>query len=258
MTKGSRVSVSSGVMLAVVAVAGLMAFAWPLLIPPSASVSSMTTSVLILAMLVPCLMAVVAAQLAREDMDVKELAMLGVLTAIGAALRPLGAGTAGFETVFFVLILGARVYGATFGFVLGTTTLFASALLTGSVGPWLPYQMIASGYVGLLAGLLPPTPQRPKWVEIALLAAYGAVSAFVFGLLMDFAFWPFAVGGANAGFDPSLPIAENLHRFIVVNAVTGMGWNLGRAITNVLAISLLGPPVLRVLRRASRRASFAP
>lgn len=254
----TRMSSPSAVMLVIVAAAGLLAFTWPLFIPPSSSTSSMTTSVLVLALMVPTMMAVVAAQLARDDMDVKELAMLGVLTAIGAALRPLGAGTAGFETVFFVLILGARVYGATFGFVLGTTTLFASALLTGSVGPWLPYQMIASGYVGLLAGLLPPTPKRPRWVEIALLAAYGAVSAFVFGLLMDFAFWPFAVGGGSAGFDPSLPIAENLHRFIVVNAVTGMGWNLGRAITNVLAISILGPPVLRVLRRASRRATFAP
>ena len=88
--------------------------------------------------------------------------MLGVLTAIGAALRPLGAGVAGIETVFFLLVLAGRVYGPGFGFVLGTTTMFASALLTGGVGPWLPFQMLASGWVGLGAGLLPRRVQRTR------------------------------------------------------------------------------------------------
>ena len=88
-------------------------------------------------------------------MDSKALAMLGVLSAINAALRPLGAGTAGIETVFFLLVLAGRVYGAGFGFVLGCTSLFASALLTAGVGPWLPFQMLCSAWIGLGAGLLP-------------------------------------------------------------------------------------------------------
>ena len=87
--------------------------------------------------------------------------MLGVLSAIGAALRPLGAGMAGIETVFFLLVLAGRVYGPGFGFVLGTTTLFASALLTGGVGPWLPFQMLAAAWVGLGAGLLPRRVRGP-------------------------------------------------------------------------------------------------
>lgn len=32
-----------------------------------------------------------------------------------------------------------------------------------------------------------------------------------------------------------------------------MGWNLGRAVTNVVLLVVLGPPILRVLRRAARR-----
>ena len=55
---------------------------------------------------------------------------------MGAALRPLGAGTAGVELVFFLVILSGRVLGAGFGFVLGALTLFASALITSGVGPW--------------------------------------------------------------------------------------------------------------------------
>ena len=45
--------------------------------------------------------------------------------------------------------------GAGFGLALGAITLFTSALIPTGVGPWLPYQMLAAGFVGLFAGLLP-------------------------------------------------------------------------------------------------------
>ena len=83
------------------------------------------------------------AELTSGGLDAKAVAMLGVLAAVGAALRPLGAGAGGIETVFFLLVLAGRVFGPGFGFVLGSTTLFASALITGGVGPWLPFQMLA-------------------------------------------------------------------------------------------------------------------
>lgn len=88
--------------------------------------------------------------------------MIGVLTACGAALRTISPSMAGISFVFILMIAGARVFGAAFGFVLGTTTMFASALLTAGFGPWLPYQMIASGFVGLGAGLLPGRGEEPK------------------------------------------------------------------------------------------------
>ena len=66
----------------------------------------------------------------------------GVLSAVNAVLRALSPGLAGVELTFFLLILAGRVYGPGFGFVLGCTSLFASALLTAGVGPWLPFQML--------------------------------------------------------------------------------------------------------------------
>ena len=60
-----------------------------------------------------------------------------------------------------------------FGFVLGATTLFASALVTGGVGPWLPFQMLGAAWVGWGAGMLPPLRGR---AEMLMLAAYGAVA----------------------------------------------------------------------------------
>ena len=76
--------------------------------------------------------------------------------------------------------------------MLGCTSLFASALLTAGVGPWLPFQMMASAWIGLGAGLLPGR-LRGK-AEIAMLVGYGIVAAYLFGFLMNLWFWPYAVG----------------------------------------------------------------
>ena len=122
--------------------------------------------------ILPLLVGVVAAQFAEGGMDAKALAILGVLSAVNAAIRPaLSAGTAGIESVFFLLILAGRVFGPGFGFLLGCTSLFTSALLTAGIGPWLPFQMITSGWIGLGAGLLPPLIRGRR--EIVMLAGYG-------------------------------------------------------------------------------------
>jgi energy-coupling factor transport system substrate-specific component len=132
--------------------------------------------------------------------------------------------------------------------------MFSSALLTSGVGPWLPHQMVAAGFVGLVAGLLPRASGR---AELALLAGYGFVAAFGYGWLMDFAFWPFVLGGqTQISFDPAAGTLENLHRFVLYNLATSMGWNLGRALTNAFLVAVLGVPLLRLLRRTARRAGF--
>ena len=213
-----------------------------------------TLAPVMFALTLPIVLAVVLSELSSGHLDVKALAMLGVLAAIGTVLRPLGAGTAGLELVFFLMILAGRVFGAGFGFALGAITLFTSGLLTGGLGPWLPYQMLSAGFVGLFAGLLPRATGR---AELAWLTGYGMVSAFVYGWLMDFSFWPFALGdGTQLSFDAAASPLENLHRFVLFNLATSMGWNLGRALTNAVAILLVGPALLRLLRRAARQSHF--
>ena len=240
--------------LVLASVAGVLAFTWPLLASPQAGVAHSADAPLVFALLLPLVLAVVLSEIADGGIDAKALAMLGVLSAVGAALRPLGAGTAGIETVFFLLVLAGRVFGPGFGFVLGATTLFTSALVTGGVGPWLPFQMIGAAWVGLGAGLLPRATGR---LEIAMLAAYGAVSAFAFGLLLNLSFWPFTLGpGTELSFRAGAAVLDNLHAFALFTLATSMGWDLGRAATNVVLIVLTGPAVLATLRRAVRRAAF--
>jgi energy-coupling factor transport system substrate-specific component len=120
--------------------------------------------------------------------------------------------------------------------------------------------MLVAGWVGLGAGLL-PRRVRGRW-EIAMLVAYGVLSAYLYGLLMNLWGWPFLLGVEVPGQDstqlsyvPGASLAENLHRFVVYTLLTSTGgWDTGRAITNALAIALLGPAVLTTLRRAARRA----
>jgi len=235
-------------------VVGAAAFSWPLLVDSGAALAHGTEAPLLFAMLLPLLLAVVLAEVGEGGLDVKAVAMLGVLSAVGAALRPLGAGTAGLETVFFLLILAGRTFGAGFGFVLGATTLGASALVTGGVGPWLPFQMLGAAWVGLGAGLLPRARGR---AELGLLAAYGGLSALAYGVLLNLTFWPFSVGaGTQLSFVPGGAVLTNAHHFLLFSAATSMGWDLGRALTNVVLILLTGRTVLGALRRTARRAAF--
>jgi energy-coupling factor transport system substrate-specific component len=249
-----RIGRRTSVMMVLAGLLGGVAFLWPFLVAPGAFGAAYTPP-LVFGLLLLLVLAVVFAEIADGGIDAKALALLGVLAAVGAALRPLGAGTAGIETVFFVLILAARVFGAGFGFALGGITLFASALITGGVGPWLPYQMFGAAFVGLLAGLLPRLRGR---AEILLLAGYGALSGYLFGFLINLSFWPFSLDpGSSISYAPGLPFAEQLHRYLVFDATTSLGWDTGRAITNFVCILLAGPAVLTTLRRTARRAAFA-
>ena len=147
-----RVAPRSIAVLAVASLAGLMMLCWPLLlqVPDGARVDPPFLFVLLL----PVVIAVVLAELSEGGLDSRVLAILGVLSAINAILRGVSPGQGGVELTFFLLVLAGRVFGPGFGFVLGCTSLFASALLTAGVGPWMPYQMLCAAWVGLFAGLL--------------------------------------------------------------------------------------------------------
>jgi energy-coupling factor transport system substrate-specific component len=195
-------------------------------------------------------------EVSSSGLDAKSVALLGVLAALISALRPLGAGAVGIEPMWFVLILSARVFGASFGFLLGIISMFASALLTGGLGPWLGYQMFAAAWIGMAAGLLPKRVSGKS--EIAMLLAFGALAAGVFGILMDLQFWPWALGSnTQLSYLPGGTIAENLSRFITFHFASAMAWDIPRAIFTCVLIAFTGPSVLSALRRTYTRAAFS-
>nr|WP_229894826.1 ECF transporter S component [Streptomyces galilaeus] len=244
--------------LGLVSAVGAVAFGWPFLAPPSSTLNAHAQDApWLFAGLLVLLIAVVAATISESGLGAKAVAMLGVLAATGAALRPIGAGTAGIEPMFFLMVLSGRVLGPGFGFVLGSVTMFASALLTGGVGPWMPFQMLSMGWFTMGAGLLPGPDRLRGRGELALLSVYGFLAAFAYGTAMNMAGWPFLGELASrVSFDPDAAVPENLARFLAYCAATSLGWDLGRAVVTVVLTLTLGPAVLRALRRATRRAAF--
>jgi energy-coupling factor transport system substrate-specific component len=250
-----RLRPASWLVLSLASSLGLVAFGWPLFVNPTGSedLAHSADAPWIFLALVPLLFAVILAELSEGQLDAKAVALLGVLAACGAILR-LPSGIGGFEPMFFLLIPAGRVLGRGFGFVLGGLTMFASALLTGGVGPWLPFQMFGAAWLGFGAGCLPAVRGR---VELGVLAAYAFVAALVYGMLLNLWFWPYSVGaGTEVSFVAGDTLIENLGRFWAFHLTTSLGWDLPRAVTNAGLVLLVGRPVLAALRRAARKAAF--
>ena len=196
------------------------------------------------------------AEVTSGRLDAKTIAVLGVTAAAGGAMRVLSAGVAGLEPMFFIIIVAGRVLGPGVGFVGGALALLTGALLTGGVGPWLPFQMISAGAIGLGAGLLPGRPgaRSERW----MLAGYALMSGITFGVFMNLWFWPFL--GANSptgmGFVPGATVTENLGHYAVFYLATSLAWDVPRGVLNAILVTVAGPALLRVFRRAARRAAF--
>ena len=246
----------STVAVAVTSAVGILAFFWPMLAPrDSELLAHASDAPLLFGLLVPLLLAVTLSLLGDGAMGAKSVALLGVLAATAAALRAVGAGIAGLEPIWIVIVLGGYALGAGFGFVLGPVCLVASALLTGGVGPWLPFQMIGAAWVGLGAGLL--ASMLPRRAEIPLLAGYATIAAVCYGWLLNLWFWPTATGLPEPlAFVPGGGWAVNLGHWFAFNMTTSLGYDLPRAALTCALVLMLGARVLAALRRTSRAAAF--
>jgi energy-coupling factor transport system substrate-specific component len=222
------------------------------------------------------------------DPDAKRVALLGVLVAANAALR-LIPGIFGASPIFFLPICVGFVWGPSFGFLLGAASIAVSGLLTGGLGPWLPFQMMTLGWVGLTAGLVgcltprPPSPagkgetgsdarrfphsQHDRQMALSaqsfvLLAIFAALWGFLFGAIMNLWFWPFAAPASPAEsglyWAPGLGLGETVRRYLVFYGATSAVYDAFRAAGNVAMFALFGRPVLLLLLRFRDRFTWQP
>jgi energy-coupling factor transport system substrate-specific component len=193
---------------------------------------------------------------ATRRLDSRRLALLAALAAVDAGLRlSLVSGIAGFSPVFFLILCAGYVFGPSFGFLTGTTCLLASAITTGGVGPWLPYQMFAAGWVGALSGLAAPRVNRlPGRRDLVVLATVGLALGYAYGAAVDVWDWAtFYRGVPDLGWTPGIAPHAALLRFGHFYLVTSAVWDSFRAWGNVLMVVLLGPPILAALTRFRER-----
>ncbi len=189
----------------------------------------------------------------RGAMRGAHIAVLGVLSAMIGLLR-LARLAGGGNAMWFVLILAAVAFGPRFGALLGLNAMAASAVITAGIGPWLPFQMLAAAALGALAGLVGHATRalspRPRLV---VLAAYGWVAAFVFGLLINLWSWPLIQDGGALSYAPGLGVATTLHRYWSFYVADSLAWDAAGALLNAACILALGAPMLAAFDRVAHR-----
>ena len=240
-----------------VSLLGLALFAWPFLghsVPPELPALALAVGVAAALLLV---------ELGTRQLDARGLALLAVLAAINTGLRlAVVHGIGGFSPIFFLVLCSGWTFGTSFGFLVGAFSILVSAVAEGGVGPWVPYQMFATGWVGVAAGLAGhlagrPVARPPGWRALAALAAVGGVSGWAFGALMDVTDWTVGYrGNPVMGWQPGLDVATSFIRFGRFYLLTSLAYDTFRAVGNALMVLLVGAPVLAALARVRARLSF--
>jgi energy-coupling factor transport system substrate-specific component len=236
-----------------VSLIGLALFAWPFL------GSGLTASTPAWTLMLACVAGLLLVETGTRQLDSRAIALLAAIAAIDSALRlAVIVGIGGFNPIYFLVLCAGFVFGSSFGFMAGALSILVSALISGGVGPWVPYQVFALGWVGVAAGFAghwksPSGNLR----DVLLLAAVGGVMGYVFGALMDVTDWvPVFRGNPTLGWLPGMTPATALLHFARFYALTSFAYDSFRAAGNVVMVLALGAPVLAALNRFRSRLTF--
>ncbi len=238
-----------------VSLVGAAAFLYPFWLPAEALPASSHSGDAPLVAAVVGALAVVAVllEVQRGTMNGATIALLGVLAASSALLRLLDLPGGG-SGMFFLIILAGVAFGPRFGLLLGLSSMALSAVLTGGVGPWLPFQMLAAGWMGGSSGWLGRlTGRLPAGLEVGVLAGFGWVWGFAYGAIMNLWFWPFSRNLGPLSWEPGSSLGETLAAYRRFYVVTSLPWDAAGALANAVLLVLTGSVVLRSLRRVAHR-----
>lgn len=259
-------ALASGAIYLFTSLIGIIAFLYPFWLPgvqASGMAAHAGDAPLLLSALVGLCFVALLFETQAGASNARLIALLGILVAINALLRFVevaAPGPGGFSPIFFLITLTGYIFGGRFGFLMGALTMLVSALITGGVGPWLPYQMFTAGWVGLTAPLCTWAVRlaggEGRRREIVLLAVFGALWGLAYGGIMNLWFWPFAVGPTEHYWQPGLDPFETVRRYLAFYLLTSMFWDLLGALGNVTLMLIFGPATLKALRRFQRRFVF--
>lgn len=117
-----------------------------------------------------------AAGYEKKPTGSRRMIIVAVMTALCIAGRfiPL------FKPITALTVITAIYLGGEAGFLVGSMSALLSNFYFGQ-GPWTPFQMLAWGMIGLLAGFLAKPLKRYKW----LLLVYGVLTGIFYTLVMD-------------------------------------------------------------------------
>lgn len=168
----------------------------------------------------------------QKKIKARDLMPIIVLSAMAVAGRMLMAPFPNFKPVTAIVIIAGMAFGAESGFMTGALSALVSNFFFGQ-GPWTPWQMLAWGLIGYIAGVLTSKNLLNKTWTIIL---YGIVSSLCFGLIMDT--WT-VLGFIQPG---------SFEQAIATYAL-GMAFNVSHIISTVAFLIPIHKPWLRQLKR---------
>lgn len=122
-----------------------------------------------------------------KGLDIKVIVILSVLIALGVAGRQAFFMMPQVKPVLAVSIVAGISFGAAEGFITGAMIAFVSNFFFGQ-GPWTPWQMLAMGMAGLIAGIIFKSYRdkaTPNMKERLLVSTFGLASGYIYGLIVD-------------------------------------------------------------------------
>jgi energy-coupling factor transport system substrate-specific component len=164
----------------------------------------------------------------------RDLTLVATLGGLAAAGRVLFAPVPDVQPVTVIVAAAGVALGPRRGFAVGALAALASNFFLGQ-GPYTPWQMLAWGGCGVLAGV-----GRRLLRRRLVFAAFCIVLGFAFGTTMDLWQW--------LSFYP--------HTWLALVTVLGQGFpfNVAHATGNLVLALVAGPELRRVLERYERRS----
>jgi energy-coupling factor transport system substrate-specific component len=254
--RGRSAALLSMLSLSAISAVGVAAFLYPFLLSDVEQGAGETARAqdapLIFGLVLSLALLLFVIELSRPGLSAKTVSMLAVVIVAAAAAR-VPTLPAGANAFFFLVIIVGYVFGARLGFLVGAGAMFVSAFVVGGFGPWLPFQMFASGWIGMTAGLLglvlAPPLRGHRRLELLALASFAGLWGFLFGAIMNLWFWPFVAGGESISWRPGMGLGETMAHYWSFYLLTSAGWDAWRAAANVALVLVAGRPVLDALAR---------
>lgn len=154
-----------------------------------------------------------------------------VLTSVMTALSVVGRFIPFFKPITAVTVLTAVWLGGESGFLVGAFSALLSNFYFGQ-GPWTPFQMLAWGMIGLIAGLIAPLLQKSR----AAILVYGVLSGIAYSFIMDV--W--TVLAYSDTFEPTLYLAA---------LATALPHTILYSVSNLLFLGFMARPFGEKLSR---------
>jgi energy-coupling factor transport system substrate-specific component len=167
----------------------------------------------------------------------REIALVAMLGTVSAVARIPFAALPGVQPSTYLIICAGYVFGPVAGFMVGAMTPLVSNFFLGQ-GPWTPFQMLAWGFLGVLAASL--RRFRIGRVQLVLL---GLFAGYLYGWIVNIWYWASFIYPLN-------------FRTLLVYQLQSIWFDTFHAVGNAIFLGLFGVRTIRILERFRARFNW--